>query len=84
MAFYLREKKRDTKTGLETQDHLATVSARHATFTCVKEHIYIKDLDSTNGTFLNGFKIPSRVIYLLSYGDAIRLGSYPLVYREVN
>jgi len=76
--------KRDTETGSETQDPLATVSARHATFTCVQGLIYIKDLESTNGTFVNGFKIPVRMGYHLSHGARIRLGDFLLDYKEVS
>ena len=50
-----------------------TVSRQHARITIADETVTIEDLDSTNGTYVNGTRInaPTR----LAYGDALSLGS---------
>ena len=50
-----------------------TVSRHHARVTETQYGFVLRDLDSTNGTYVNGRKIPP-VGYLLSSGDKIRLG----------
>lgn len=47
------------------------ISRLHAEITCVEGVYYIKDLNSRNGTFLNGERIESNKNYLLSNGDSI-------------
>ena len=41
---------------------------------------YIKDLQSKNGTFVNGLRVESKA---LSHGDRIRIGSTVAVFEEV-
>lgn len=48
-----------------------SVSARHARIFTYFNTSYIEDLDSTNGTYLNGSKIHKHIIHP---GDVIRLG----------
>ncbi len=50
-----------------------TVSRQHARITVAHEATTIEDLDSTNGTYVNGTRIsaPTR----LAYGDEVSLGS---------
>lgn len=55
-----------------------TVSRRHAELTPDDGAWYLRDLDSANGTFLNGRKLTSRA--RLSPGDQIRCGSTLLVF----
>jgi two-component system NtrC family sensor kinase len=50
-----------------------TVSRRHAELTPDDGRWYLRDLDSTNGTFVNGQQIDDRV--KLTPGDQIRCGS---------
>lgn len=47
-------------------------SARHAEIATYFGQSYIKDLDSTNGTWVNGRRI---VMHVLRNGDVIRIGS---------
>jgi hypothetical protein len=47
------------------------VSRRHAKFIKEKEDIYLLDLDSTNGTFLNGMRLTAHKLYKLSFDDEI-------------
>ena len=49
-----------------------TVSSKHATITIEKGSFFINDLGSTNGTFVNGSRISSK---LLKSGDIIKLGA---------
>lgn len=43
----------------------------------------VEDLNSSNGVFLNGVRIPSRVPQELSVGDEIRLGPYTLKFVQL-
>jgi pSer/pThr/pTyr-binding forkhead associated (FHA) protein len=53
----------------------STVSAHHARIYTYFYVSYIEDLQSTNGTFVNGKRITK---HLLKPGDVIHLGSYPM------
>lgn len=55
-----------------------TVSSRHAVISYRDGNFYIKDLGSTNGTFLNGVRVINEV--LLSDGDWIKFGAYKVVF----
>lgn len=59
-----------------------SVSRHHAAIIVTKQGVYIRDLDSTLGTVVNGQKILRPV--LLQDGDVIRIGYYQdFVYREM-
>ena len=49
-----------------------TVSGQHCIILTDGEDIYIQDLDSTNGTFLNGKRIHEKTV--LQRGDKLMLG----------
>jgi hypothetical protein len=49
-----------------------TVSSKHATITIQKGSFFLTDLGSTNGTFVNGSRIESK---MLKSGDLIKLGA---------
>jgi pSer/pThr/pTyr-binding forkhead associated (FHA) protein len=55
-------------------------SARHARFEPRQDGVWVQDLGSTNGTFLNGTRLdrPRR----LSVGDIIRIGETDLRYEQ--
>jgi transcriptional regulator with GAF, ATPase, and Fis domain len=53
------------------------VSRRHCTIHQVDERFELTDLDSHNGTFLNGVPVKKQV---LNHGDTIRVGSSELVF----
>ena len=57
-----------------------TVSAHHARIVTYFDVSYIEDLDSTNGTFLNGKRIERHTLH---EGDEIRLGGYTLRFRKL-
>jgi pSer/pThr/pTyr-binding forkhead associated (FHA) protein len=54
------------------------VSRRHAEVFPDKGHIVIQDLQSANGTFLNGEQLVPDTAYILRHGDQIRLGQMQL------
>jgi len=55
-----------------------TVSANHARIFTYFYVSYIEDLNSTNGTFVNGKRITKHVLHP---GDVIHLGQYPLRFQ---
>jgi len=60
----------------------STVSRRHAELTPDDGQWYLRDLDSANGTFVNGRRIEQRV--RLTPGDQIRCGSTLLVFARTD
>jgi two-component system, cell cycle response regulator len=56
------------------------VSKKHALIEALsRENIYLRDLASTNGTFLNGHQVSTSK---LRDGDTLRLGSFVLRFRS--
>lgn len=55
------------------------VSRRHARFKRYKDHYVVEDLNSANGTWINGHRIQEK--RLLMPGDRVRLGQTELVVR---
>lgn len=55
------------------------VSRQHALVQRIKEAFFIKDLNSSNGTFINGEKIPQGMYYKLRKGDAIKIGRTEII-----
>lgn len=53
-----------------------TVSSRHAELFFVMDDLFVRDLNSTNGTFVNGRKI--RDVEALHAGDLLQLGNFKL------
>src|SRR5690348_5117182 len=56
----------------------AGVSRRHAIIMPDEDSFLIKDLESANGTFINGHEIKPNVFYPLNSGDRVRLGRLEL------
>lgn len=50
------------------------VSRRHAVICRQDDELYIRDLNSTNHTFVNGMRVPEDRDFLLQAGDEIALG----------
>lgn len=57
------------------------VSKQHAVIFKQRKAYYIKDLNSTNGTFLNEKKIVPNKMYRLKNGDKIGIGSFILLFK---
>lgn len=51
------------------------VSRRHARITPKDAEIFIEDLDSSNGTFVNNQRVAAKTCQPLRVGDELRLGS---------
>ncbi|MEO1646507.1 MAG: FHA domain-containing protein [Chloroflexota bacterium] len=54
---------------------LMGVSRQHASITTNDKGVFIKDLESTSGTLLNGMHLETDRHYALHDGDEIRIGS---------
>ncbi len=54
-------------------------SRHHAMIQKIKNVYFLKDLGSTNGTFLNGAKLPGDKYVKLQPGDKITIGNMSLV-----
>jgi pSer/pThr/pTyr-binding forkhead associated (FHA) protein len=63
---------RDPKSSISLDDKL--VSREHAVIQKIKDDFYIQDLRSTNGTFVNGSKIPPGDYVRLRLSDTILIG----------
>ncbi|MBA3867984.1 MAG: FHA domain-containing protein [Anaerolineae bacterium] len=50
------------------------VSRQHASLTLVAKIVMLTDLESVNGTFLNGQRLSPNQHYIVRNGDEIRLG----------
>ncbi len=59
------------ESGLKTE----TMSRRHCQIVTKENRWFLADLDSTNGTFLNGKKMKPREWYSLKVGDEVEFGS---------
>lgn len=51
------------------------VSRNHLLVYGENEEIYIEDMDSTNGTYVNGVKLPQRRKWKIKSGDVVRIGN---------
>lgn len=69
---------RSTENELSLKDE--ALSSKHALIIKTKDGFLIKDLNSTNGTFVNGQKISAP--FTLKSGDEIRLGRCQLRFKE--
>ena len=58
-----------------------SISRLHARFYQDKKEVYIMDLNSTNGTCKNGFRIPANQKILLEEGDELTFGKIRFYYR---
>lgn len=54
-------------------------SRHHAVIQKIKDAYFIKDENSTNGTFVNSIKIPKDKYVKLNHGDNITIGNMSLV-----
>ncbi len=59
------------------------VSRRHALITCENETLFLTDLNSTNGTRINGFQLTPGRGYRLRDGDELEFGRIRGVVRFV-
>ena len=55
-------------------------SRLHATIQKIKDAYFLKDEKSTNGTFVNGHRIPEDKFVKLKAGDELKIGNTTLVF----
>ncbi|MDY6934731.1 MAG: FHA domain-containing protein [Spirochaetota bacterium] len=63
---------RDSKNAFVINDNMA--SRFHAVIQKIKDDYFIKDLNSTNGTFVNEMQVPKEKYVKLYDNDIIRIG----------
>ena len=68
---------RDTDNDVVVDNKLA--SRHHAMIQKIKNAYFIKDMGSTNGTFINGVRIPNDKYVKMNPGDKITIGNKSLV-----
>jgi pSer/pThr/pTyr-binding forkhead associated (FHA) protein len=61
-----------------------TISRYHFTLTHEDGQVYVTDLDSANGTYLDGVKLPTDERRLLLDGDEILIGNLRIIYHVVD
>ena len=61
-----------------------TVSNRHCEINKTGERLSVRDMGSTNGTFINGRRLTSNAYTELKTGDCLKVASLELMVREVN
>ena len=59
------------------------VSRRHAALVQYNERLHLLDLESANGTFVNGRRVPPNTPMRLKDNDVVRLGSLTLLINLV-
>ncbi|MCQ2576588.1 MAG: FHA domain-containing protein [Treponema sp.] len=68
---------RDSDNDVVIDNKLA--SRHHAMIQKIKDAYFLKDTNSTNGTYINGVKIPADKYVKLGQGDKITIGNMSLV-----
>ncbi len=63
---------RDKDNSIEIEDALA--SRHHAEVQKIRSAYFVRDLESTNGTFVNGMRVPEGKYVRLQAGDVVRIG----------
>lgn len=56
------------------EGHRFGVSRQHAVLHVKNNHLMVRDLDSSNGTYLNGYRLAARVDAPVRAGDMLELG----------
>lgn len=59
-------------------DNLA-ISGEHAALHLVEKQVFVEDLNSTNGTFVNGKAVKKQV---LRHGDTVEIGKYKIKFEQ--
>jgi pSer/pThr/pTyr-binding forkhead associated (FHA) protein len=70
---------RDSTNHICVEDRM--VSRSHALIQKIKKEYFIKDQGSTNGTWVNGKKVPSGKYMRIHAGDTIRVGRTDILVR---
>lgn len=59
------------------------LSKRHAQFTVKDGKVFLEDLKSRNGTFVNGNRLKNEEVIALSDGDKIKMGNIEFLFIKV-
>ena len=59
-----------------------SVSRVHAELMCIDDTFYIKDINSTNGTYKNSERIEPNKLYKIVHGDFIRIANEEFVFNQ--
>jgi pSer/pThr/pTyr-binding forkhead associated (FHA) protein len=59
----------------------ALASRDHAIVQKIKDAYFIKDLDSTNGTYVNDHRVPSGKFVRINHGDTVKIGRTEITLR---
>lgn len=60
-----------------------SISRKHGVITCMENTVQYTDLDSTNGTFINGIKLEGNKAYTLSPYDEISFANLKYLWEEL-
>ncbi|MAS36790.1 MAG: hypothetical protein CL610_22485 [Anaerolineaceae bacterium] len=61
-----------------------TISRYHFSLTYANKQVFLTDMDSANGTYLDGVKLPGNERRQLMDGDEILIGNLRIIYHEVD
>lgn len=67
---------RDIHAGYVLNSRDLLISRRHCSIKWNSNSLYLKDMNSTNGTFLNGKRLSPLTSYWVQFGDVVRVGQY--------
>ena len=67
--------------GIDGRIELPTISRIHSQLDYLNDSFYITDLNSTNGTFLNGERLPPNIRKTLSFGDRIQFAGETYIFQ---
>ena len=59
------------------------VSRYHVSLIVQNQHLVLQDLDSVNGTYVDGIRVRANEQYLLRGGEEIQIGDVRLVFHPV-
>src|ERR1700724_2781697 len=60
------------------------ISRQHAQILCRDNAFFVEDLDSSNGTFLNGIRLGAHAPTPISHRDTLQIGTYVFALRLDN
>ena len=67
--------------GIDGRLELPTISRIHSQLDYINDSYFISDLNSTNGTFLNGERLPPNIRRTLSVGDRVQFAGEKYIFQ---
>lgn len=68
---------------LTSRDKNNTVSRRHAEVSLYREGLFVEDLDSLNGTYVDGKRLAPGEPKSLNMGNSVRFGAVEMAVHEI-